>query len=328
MLDYEPRSRITPFYALQHNFFKKTADEGTNTSASTSPSLGTEHSHSTSTTSSVSSSGMFLSHPACRYSRSSHQTALRQTLLSLSPSSSGFDFCLAILSASLSAWSFSLAPYAACVLSGSTFLTPFLSFQAVPVALPTTTVVTVTAIDTTVAWALCMRTARCKAPKYVMVPGSGICLPVFFFQPLLSSTLLTVSFPFQAPSQQQMRLWASGDSESIPHILPHKPTPSQALPCFPQPGHPPYQRPPLPLSPPLPEAMEVSLAPRHLDCNPTGLGSSTLHLGTSAFRTRTAGGSRPEGLGLNYPLRGRGHRETDETALMGVCVPQGTAASS
>lgn len=61
MLDYEPRSRITPFYALQHNFFKKTADEGTNTSASTSPSLGTEHSHSTSTTSSVSSSGMQLS---------------------------------------------------------------------------------------------------------------------------------------------------------------------------------------------------------------------------------------------------------------------------
>uniref|UniRef100_A0ACB8FRG3 Uncharacterized protein n=1 Tax=Sphaerodactylus townsendi TaxID=933632 RepID=A0ACB8FRG3_9SAUR len=132
----------------------------------------------------------------------------------------------------------------------------------------------------------------------------------------------------QVPSQQQMRLWASGDNESIPHILPHKPTPSQAMPCFPPTGHPSYQRPPLPLSPPLPEAMEVSLGPRHLDCNPTGLGSSSLHLGTSAFRTRTAGGSRPEGLGLNYPLRGRGHRETDETALMGVCVPQGTAASS
>lgn len=125
-----------------------------------------------------------------------------------------------------------------------------------------------------------------------------------------------------------MRLWASGDNEGIPHILPHKPTPSQAMPCFPPSGHPPYQRPPLPLSPPLPEAMEVSLGPRHLDCNPTGLGSSGLHLGASAFRTRTAGGSRPEGLGLNYPLRGRGHRDTDETALMGVCVPQGTAASS
>uniref|UniRef100_A0A452HJS9 dual-specificity kinase n=1 Tax=Gopherus agassizii TaxID=38772 RepID=A0A452HJS9_9SAUR len=57
MLDYEPRSRITPFYALQHNFFKKTSDEGTNTSNSNSTSPAMEHSHSTSTTSSVSSSG-------------------------------------------------------------------------------------------------------------------------------------------------------------------------------------------------------------------------------------------------------------------------------
>ncbi|VDP12001.1 unnamed protein product [Soboliphyme baturini] len=31
MLDYDPKTRITPYYALQHNFFKKTADEGTNT---------------------------------------------------------------------------------------------------------------------------------------------------------------------------------------------------------------------------------------------------------------------------------------------------------
>lgn len=39
MLDYDPKTRITPYYALQHNFFKRTADEGTNTnnSASTSP---------------------------------------------------------------------------------------------------------------------------------------------------------------------------------------------------------------------------------------------------------------------------------------------------
>jgi len=45
MLDYEPKSRITPYYALQHNFFKRTADEGTNTnnSASTSPAM-TDHS--------------------------------------------------------------------------------------------------------------------------------------------------------------------------------------------------------------------------------------------------------------------------------------------
>ena len=39
MLDYNPKSRVTPYYALQHNFFRRTTDEGTNTSnsASTSP---------------------------------------------------------------------------------------------------------------------------------------------------------------------------------------------------------------------------------------------------------------------------------------------------
>lgn len=31
MLDYDAKSRITPYYVLQHNFFKKTADEGTST---------------------------------------------------------------------------------------------------------------------------------------------------------------------------------------------------------------------------------------------------------------------------------------------------------
>lgn len=31
MLDYDPKTRITPYYALQHNFFKKTADESTST---------------------------------------------------------------------------------------------------------------------------------------------------------------------------------------------------------------------------------------------------------------------------------------------------------
>ncbi|KAH8273524.1 hypothetical protein KR018_010512 [Drosophila ironensis] len=32
MLDYDPKTRVTPYYALQHNFFKRTADEATNTS--------------------------------------------------------------------------------------------------------------------------------------------------------------------------------------------------------------------------------------------------------------------------------------------------------
>ena len=31
MLDYDPKSRITPYYALQHNFFKRAAEESTAT---------------------------------------------------------------------------------------------------------------------------------------------------------------------------------------------------------------------------------------------------------------------------------------------------------
>ncbi|XP_034240411.1 dual specificity tyrosine-phosphorylation-regulated kinase 1B [Thrips palmi] len=53
MLDYDPKTRVTPYYALQHNFFKRTADESTNTntggpsgSASTSPAVVSHSSHS------------------------------------------------------------------------------------------------------------------------------------------------------------------------------------------------------------------------------------------------------------------------------------------
>jgi hypothetical protein len=28
MLEYDPKTRITPYYALQHNFFKRPAEEG------------------------------------------------------------------------------------------------------------------------------------------------------------------------------------------------------------------------------------------------------------------------------------------------------------
>uniref|UniRef100_A0A8C8VEA1 Dual specificity tyrosine-phosphorylation-regulated kinase 1A n=1 Tax=Pelusios castaneus TaxID=367368 RepID=A0A8C8VEA1_9SAUR len=56
MLDYDPKSRIQPYYALQHTFFKKTADEGTNTSNSVSTSPAMEQSQSSGTTSSTSSS--------------------------------------------------------------------------------------------------------------------------------------------------------------------------------------------------------------------------------------------------------------------------------
>lgn len=42
MLEYDPKSRIKPYDALQHCFFKRTADEGTNTlnSPTTSPTIG------------------------------------------------------------------------------------------------------------------------------------------------------------------------------------------------------------------------------------------------------------------------------------------------
>ncbi len=39
MLDYDPKTRITPYYALQHNFFKRTIDESTSTSVLSGNSL-------------------------------------------------------------------------------------------------------------------------------------------------------------------------------------------------------------------------------------------------------------------------------------------------
>ena len=42
MLDFDPKTRLTPYYALLHNFFKRTADESTNTSNSTSASPAVE----------------------------------------------------------------------------------------------------------------------------------------------------------------------------------------------------------------------------------------------------------------------------------------------
>ncbi|KAJ1523069.1 hypothetical protein ONE63_002192 [Megalurothrips usitatus] len=66
MLDYDPKTRVTPYYALQHNFFKRTADESTNTntggpsgSASTSPAVVSHSSHS----SHPSHTAMSSSHP-------------------------------------------------------------------------------------------------------------------------------------------------------------------------------------------------------------------------------------------------------------------------
>ncbi|KAK2170001.1 hypothetical protein LSH36_5g15059 [Paralvinella palmiformis] len=75
MLDFDPKTRITPYYALQHNFFKRTADESTNTSNSTSTSPAIENpSASPSTGSSQCSSGRARSDPTHQ-----HLTAVPST---------------------------------------------------------------------------------------------------------------------------------------------------------------------------------------------------------------------------------------------------------
>ncbi|XP_064470793.1 dual specificity tyrosine-phosphorylation-regulated kinase 1A-like isoform X2 [Ornithodoros turicata] len=55
MLDYDPKSRMTPHHALQHSFFRRTADEGTNTGANSvtmvPPSLPPHDSQASSTSS-------------------------------------------------------------------------------------------------------------------------------------------------------------------------------------------------------------------------------------------------------------------------------------
>ena len=43
MLDYDPKTRITPYYAQQHNFFKRTSDGSTNTGGSSGPSPALEN---------------------------------------------------------------------------------------------------------------------------------------------------------------------------------------------------------------------------------------------------------------------------------------------
>ncbi|WAR04111.1 DYR1A-like protein [Mya arenaria] len=83
MLDYDPKTRITPYYALQHNFFKKTTDESTNTSNSTSTSPAMEQHNVASPTVGSSSSGRARSDPTHQHqshlhvhSHSAHQGSL------------------------------------------------------------------------------------------------------------------------------------------------------------------------------------------------------------------------------------------------------------
>ncbi|CAC5412382.1 dual specificity tyrosine-phosphorylation-regulated kinase 1A-like isoform X1 [Mytilus californianus] len=63
MLEYDPKTRITPYYSLQHNFFKKTTDESTNTPNSASNSPAIEQQGVSSPTVSSSSSGRARSDP-------------------------------------------------------------------------------------------------------------------------------------------------------------------------------------------------------------------------------------------------------------------------
>ncbi|XP_060532424.1 serine/threonine-protein kinase minibrain isoform X2 [Cylas formicarius] len=48
MLDYDPKTRITPYYALQHSFFKRTSDESTNTAAAQAVACNSSNSTSSS----------------------------------------------------------------------------------------------------------------------------------------------------------------------------------------------------------------------------------------------------------------------------------------
>ncbi|KAL3885823.1 hypothetical protein ACJMK2_025859 [Sinanodonta woodiana] len=71
MLDFDPKTRITPYYALQHNFFKKTTDESTNTSNSTSTSPAMEQ-HNVASPSGSSSSGRARSDPTHQHHSNLH----------------------------------------------------------------------------------------------------------------------------------------------------------------------------------------------------------------------------------------------------------------
>lgn len=55
MLTYDPKERVTPFYALQHSFFKKTQDGSTNTSSSLEQDLSSSSTGSSSSCSNSSS---------------------------------------------------------------------------------------------------------------------------------------------------------------------------------------------------------------------------------------------------------------------------------
>ncbi|XP_076438310.1 dual specificity tyrosine-phosphorylation-regulated kinase 1B-like [Babylonia areolata] len=75
MLDYDPKTRISPYYALQHNFFKKTTDESTNTSNSTSTSPAMEQHTASSPSVGSTSSGRARSDPTHHHHHHGQHTA-------------------------------------------------------------------------------------------------------------------------------------------------------------------------------------------------------------------------------------------------------------
>ncbi|XP_074652300.1 dual specificity tyrosine-phosphorylation-regulated kinase 1B-like isoform X2 [Tubulanus polymorphus] len=73
MLDFDAKTRITPYYALQHNFFKRTSDESTNTSNSTSTSPAMEQQNASSpSTGQNTSSGRARSDPTHQHHNHHH----------------------------------------------------------------------------------------------------------------------------------------------------------------------------------------------------------------------------------------------------------------
>lgn len=85
MLDYDRNTRITPYHALHHCFFKKTAEEGTNTthSATSSPAQGCTTDNPTSTTSTSTAGTRACSDPTA------HASVTASAMECDSPSSKG-----------------------------------------------------------------------------------------------------------------------------------------------------------------------------------------------------------------------------------------------
>ncbi|GBP36356.1 hypothetical protein EVAR_22488_1 [Eumeta japonica] len=96
MLEYDPKKRVTPYYALQHNFFKRTADEATNTQQQAPPQHHAHHQHDHASRKSVSISSNYLLcrdvyHDAQRAERSPDGQFIQYFVLDFSSSKQGVN---------------------------------------------------------------------------------------------------------------------------------------------------------------------------------------------------------------------------------------------